>query len=337
MKVIIPIAGIGKRLRPLTYSVPKPLIPVAGKPILGHILESLKEFGEFVFVVNYMKNEIKEWVKRFRIQNSEFKIQNIHWVEQQEMLGLGHAVWLTKEIVRDDDILIVYGDNIFSTKVSRGLSLAETLQKAIDTKLDGCIGVQEVDNPRQLGIVELSNGWVSKVIEKPEHPTTNLAIVGVNFIHNTPLLFDCLNQLISEGLKTKGEFQLTDGIELMLERGARFKTFEIKECLDCGKRDTILYANRELLSKCKVQSAKFKVQSARIIPPVSIHEGVLISHSIVGPYVSIDRGSMVTNSIISDSIIVANTRIEDLLLSHSLIGSSKNIKMQNAKIKNFDI
>ncbi|MDI6839465.1 MAG: sugar phosphate nucleotidyltransferase [bacterium] len=324
MKVIIPAAGVGQRLRPHTYSIPKSLLMVAGKPIIGHILEKLNgiEFDEIILIVGYMKDKIKRYVN----QNYNF---NIRYVEQKERLGLGHAIWLTKDIVKNEPALIVYGDTIF---------FKEDFKKAVDLSadrqdmgVDGCLGVRSVKDPTQFGIVEVEHGFIKHIIEKPTQPTTNLADVGVNFIRNTQLLFDCLKEIITNDVKTMGEFQLTDAFQLMVKRGAKLKPFRVKGWFDCGRLEGVLSTNRKLLKLECNKNIKIKEPvspsqcGSVIIPPVFIHPLAKITHSIIGPYVSIDKGSTIKNSIILDSIVNFNARIENLLLRHSIIGPNTAI------------
>ena len=337
MKVIIPVAGIGERLRPHTYLIPKALLMVADKPILGHILEKIRdsipkelEFTGIVFIVSYMKDKIKEYVNK----NYNF---NTIWVEQKERLGLGHAVWLTQKIVNEEPAFIVYGDTIFMIDEQKIKGLLN--MKAGGATSDGCLGVDEVEDPTRFGTVELKNGFVKKLVEKPLHPTTNLAIVGINFIQNTQLLFSCLEEMIAKNIKTrgrtsrghtsKGEFQLTDAFQLMLGKGAKFKTFKVENWFDCGTPETLLNTNRKLLSRIQYSAPSIQDNDSSIKPPVFIHQSAKIRHSIIGPYVSISRGANIKNSIISDSIINQDAKVENLVLTHSII-SANNV---NAKIK----
>ncbi|MCK4353564.1 NTP transferase domain-containing protein [candidate division WOR-3 bacterium] len=311
MKIIIPVAGMGIRLRPHTHTVPKVLMQVAGKPILGHILEKLEKikFSEIILIVGYMKDKIKEYVN----QNFNF---NVSYIEQKERLGLGNAVWLAKRKACHEPVLIIYGDTIFEADI----------QEAINLYVDGCLGVKSVTDPRRFGIAEIENGFVKKLTEKPTHPTTNLAIVGVNFIRNSSLLFDCLDEIMIHKIKTKGEFQLTDAFQLMIEKGAKFKTFSVKKWLDCGTSETLLATNRELLSSIRYPVSKKKCKGLIIIPPVFIHPLSKIKNSIVGPYVSVAQGTKINNSIISNSIINPGAKIEKLLLNRSIIGANTIVR-----------
>ena len=320
MKIIIPVAGIGTRLRPHTLLAPKVLLTVAGKPILGHILDTLKniELSEVILIVSVFPEEIKKYVAK----NYSFPAK---YVMQKEQLGLGHAIWLTKKFVNSEPALIIYGDTIFSAD----------LKKAINTKLDGCIGVKSVDDPRRFGIVETKNGVVKRLIEKPEHPTSNLAIVGVNYIKNTSLLFDCLEQLMSSKKTTKGEYQLTDAFQLMIDKKAKFTTFHIEGWYDCGTVSAMLDTNKVLLTHKLPNSITPKLRNSITHKPVYIHPTAKIENSIIGPYVSIDENVYIKNSTISNSLVYSDAIIENEILSDSIIGAKTRIEgtLKKSKVK----
>ncbi|MBI4722746.1 MAG: NTP transferase domain-containing protein [Candidatus Stahlbacteria bacterium] len=326
MNVIIPVAGIGKRLRPHTYSTHKSLLMVGDKPILGHILDKLKAMSihKVIFIVGYMGEKIKAYVSG----NYDF---NAVYVEQKEALGLGHAIWLTRETAKDESCLIIYGDTIFEGEIP------------IDMNVDGIIGVKAVDNPRRFGIVETESNLITKFIEKPTNPTSNLAICGVNFIKNSHLLFEHLDQLINKNKKTaacsvaeipqwQDEFQLTDAFQSMLEKGACFKSFNIDKWYDCGTPETIISTNSELLSSQTSNTPSQNYKNLTIIEPVFIHNTAKIEHSIIGPNVSIDRDTDIRDSIIFDSIINQGASIENSRLEHSIIGANTIIKGAAGKL-----
>jgi len=311
MKAIIPVAGLGTRLRPHTYTNPKVLLPVAGKPMVAHILDELVNLNveEVTFIVHHFGEDIKKWVEEHYSFRSNF-------VKQEELLGLGHAISLTAPFHRKDDaVLIILGDTIFYADLA-----------SILTWRENAIGVKSVDDPRRFGIVELKGDRVVRLIEKPEKPPSKLAIVGIYHITQPRLLYDCLDDIIREGKTTKGEIQLTDALQLMLDKGAPFRTFEIEEWLDCGKPETLLDTNRRILDNTYSgkQDALFKMRypSAIIKPPVAIHESAVILDSVVGPHVTICENARIENSIIQNSIIDQNARIKNLILENSLIGDS---------------
>jgi glucose-1-phosphate thymidylyltransferase len=303
MKLILPIAGEGTRMRPHTYTVPKALIRVGEKPIIAHILDEIYSsiaVEEVIFITGRLGDKIKDYIK----EHYDIKAT---YIEQTELLGLGHAVYLAKErFERWDPSLIVYGDTIFKANLKEAIR-----------EVDGCIGVKEVKDPRRFGVAEVENGVIKRVAEKPQSPASNLAVVGVNYIKNTKLLFTLLEQMIKKGKKTEGEFQLTDAFQLMVEEGARLETFTVNEWYDCGKPETLLLTNRYILER----SGYYEEQKETvIIPPVYIHPTARIRNSVIGPYVSIYENACIISSIIKDSIIERHTYIEGLILTSSIIG-----------------
>ncbi len=303
MKLILPIAGEGTRLRPHTYTVPKALIQVGGKAIIAHILDGILSsvtIEEVIFIVGRLGEKVENYI------NKHYNIKATY-IEQTERLGLGHAVFLAKDrFKRWDPALIVYGDTIFNVN----------LKKAIG-EVDGCIGVKEVKDPRRFGVAEVKNGVIQRLVEKPQNPASNLAVVGVNYIKNTKLLFALLEQMIKKGKKTKGEFQLTDVFQLMIEEGVRLETFMVDEWYDCGKPETLLLTNRYILEKNGYYE---KQKDTVILPPVYIHPTAKVTRSVIGPYVSISENARIISSIIKDSIIGEGAYIEGYVLASSVIG-----------------
>jgi len=303
MKLILPIAGEGTRLRPHTYTVPKALIQVGGKAIIAHILDGVLPsvaIEEVIFIVGRLGEKVEDYI------NKHYDIKTTY-IEQTERLGLGHAVLLAKgRFKRWEPALIVYGDTIFNVD----------LKKAI-REVDGCIGVKEVKDPRKFGVAEVKNGVIQGLVEKPQNPASNLALVGVNYIKNTKLLFALLEQMIKNGKKTKGEFQLTDVFQLMIEEGARLETFMVDEWYDCGKPETLLLTNRYILDK----NGYYEEQKDTVIlPPVYIHPTARVTRSVIGPYVAISENAHIVSSIIKDSIIGEGAYIEGYVLASSVIG-----------------
>ncbi len=303
MKLILPIAGEGTRLRPHTHTIPKALIQVGSKPIIAHILDEIHSaiaIEEIIFIVGRLGEKVKNYIKE------HYNIKATY-IEQTERLGLGHAVFLAKDrFNRWDPTLIVYGDTIFNANLKEAIR-----------EVDGCIGVKEVEHPRRFGVAEVEKGVIKRLVEKPQNPASNLALVGVNYIKNTKLLFTSLEWMIKEGKKTKGEFQLTDAFQLMIEEGARLETFMVDEWYDCGKPETLLLTNRHVLEK---NSYYEEGKETIILPPVYIHPTARVRKSVIGPYVSISKNASIVSSIIKDSIIGRNAYIEGLVLTSSIIG-----------------
>ncbi len=307
MKAIIPVAGIGTRLRPHTHTAPKGLLHVAGKPILGHILDALKHvrIDEVTFIIGFMGEQIVDYVKK----NYKFKSE---FIEQKELKGLGYAIWLAnQEIKGNKPILIVLGDTIFETDLS----------PVLKGKFDA-LGTKRVEDPRRFGIVEMRRGFARRLVEKPDKPTSNQAVVGVYYIKSTETFRESLEEMITKGIMTKEEYQLTDALQLMIDKGVKFKTFEIKSWCDCGRPETLLETNRHLLSK--VKSIR-KLTGSVIIPPVFVAKTAKVKNSILGPYVSIAHKAVIENSIIRDSIISERAEVSNSRLQSSLIGNSAQV------------
>ena len=235
MKAIIPVAGAGTKLRPHTYTQPKALIPLAGKTILSFIVDQLCEAGfkEFIFIVGYLGDKIQDYVRE------KYPDLQVHFVHQGDRSGIGHAILLTRHIVGDDEIFVVLGDTICEYDVKEVLAMP-------------CSGlcVKRVDDPRDFGVAELGeDGYISRVVEKPQIPKSNMALVGIYRIKETSFLFSCLENNIRNQVKSRGEFSITDAIECMIQHGAKFKAFKVQNWFDCGKKETLLESNATLLKK----------------------------------------------------------------------------------------
>lgn len=316
MKAIIPVAGIGTRLRPPTHTAPKVLLPVAGKPMLAHILDELTTLGfdEVTFIIGYKGDMIRDYVQSHYSFKSNF-------VEQAEMKGLGHAVSLTKSLhYAEEPVLIVLGDTIFQADLRKVFDFAES-----------ALGVKEVDDARRFGIVELdSKLQVTRLIEKPEKPPTNLAIVGIYYITRPKVLYDCLDQLITSNKTTKGEYQLTDALQMMLDRGEHMRTFKVDGWYDCGKPETMLSTNHDLLDK-ELQGAREHTILATRYPgcvirmPVAICDSAKLENCIVGPHVSVSATTTIKDSIVRNSIIGESAEVESIILEDSIISDNAKV------------
>ncbi|HVK39962.1 MAG TPA: sugar phosphate nucleotidyltransferase [Candidatus Kapabacteria bacterium] len=306
MRAIIPVAGVGTRLRPHTHSLPKVLLSVAGKPILGHILDKLLAEGitSATIVVGYMGDLVETYVR----ENYDFDVE---FVQQPVREGLGHSIYLAKDALGDDPVLIILGDTIFEVDL-RPVLASET----------SALGVKSVEDPRRFGVVEMHGETVSHLVEKPEVPPTNLAIVGLYFIKHPRLLVECLEQLVAEDRRTRGEYQLTDALQMMIDRGERFTTFPVEGWFDCGKPETMLETNQHLLARRTDVPA---IAGVTVIPPVSIAPTATISGSTIGPNVAIGDGAAISDSTISDAIIDDGATIERSVLTGSIVGARARI------------
>ncbi|MBC7829466.1 MAG: NTP transferase domain-containing protein [Chitinophagaceae bacterium] len=319
MKAIIPVAGAGTKLRPHTYTQPKALIPLAGKTILSIIVDQLKEAGinDFIFVVGYLGDKIKDYVQE------KYPDLNSHFINQSERQGIGHAIQLTRNIVGDDEMFIVLGDTICEYSVAEILEIPHSV-----------LGVKRVDDPRDFGVAEIGDdGFIVRVVEKPQIPKSNMALVGVYRIKETSMLFECLENNIRNQVKSRGEFSITDALECMIEKGAVFKSFKVMNWFDCGKKETLLVSNATLLKKFGgIISPEHSFENTIVIPPVSIATGCDIKNSIIGPNVTIGEQTTINYSIIKDSIIGAFADLYDIVLTQSLIGSDTEIKGESRSL-----
>jgi glucose-1-phosphate thymidylyltransferase len=313
MKAVIPVAGAGTKLRPLTYTQPKALIPIAGKTILSHIVDQLEGAGitEFVFIVGYLGEKIQDYIKQ------TYPRLTTHFVYQNERQGTGHAVELTKQLIGNEPIFVALGD-----------TLCEFDVKAVMESTVSLIGVHKVDDPRNFGVATINEeGFIEQLVEKPAIPKSNLALVGLYKINETDVLFACLQQLFAENITTRGEYNLTDALACMLQKGTIFKSFKVAHWFDCGKKESILETNATLLKKLGGNvPAAHDYKDTIIIEPVSIAPGCSISNAIIGPNVSIGPNTTITQSIIRDSIVGGFTHLHEVVLDNSLIGSDANVK-----------
>lgn len=309
MQVLVLTAGLGTRLRPHTFSKPKPLVNVAGKPMLAHVLDSLPPLAidELVFVTGYLGNQIEAFVKHNYNYQTRF-------IEQTELRGQAHAIHLTREVV-SGPVLIVFGDGIFSADLSR-------LNRPSD---EGVIFVQEVEDPRRFGVAVINDdGYITKLIEKPDKPVSNLAVIGVYYIPEAEKLFAAIDHIIDHNIQTKNEFYLADALQVMIDQGDLFKTEQVKVWKDCGTPAALLDTNRYLLQNGR--SYVGNLSQSVVIPPVYIADTALIENSVIGPYVSVAAGAIIRDSRIRDSIINAGAHIQTVTLHNSLIGADAYVE-----------
>jgi len=305
MKVIIPAAGLGSRLRPHTFTTPKSLLTVAGKPILAYILDQVVACGagRVTLIVGHLREQIEKWVTENYDLDVDFR-------EQAQKLGLGHAVLIGLD-PDDREVLVILGDTIIDT------DLKQVIARGISS-----IGVKEVADPRKLGVVVVENGRVTKLVEKPANPPSQLAIVGVYYFNDGKLLSRAIKEVIEQGITVKGEYQITDALQLMVNWGELLEVFPVDGWFDCGRPETLIETNRYLFNRDGgSRGADLSLQNATIIDPVALGDRVRIEDSVVGPYVSLGAGSCVRRSVIRDSLIGRECQITQLLLDQSLLGN----------------
>ena len=313
LKAIIPVAGAGTRLRPFTYTQPKALIPIAGKPIISYIIDDLKSHGvsEFLFIVGYFGEKIVDYVKE------NYADLRTEFVFQAKREGIGQAVFLVKEFIRpEDDLIIVLGDSLID--ISKEFYLSKM----------SSIAIKKVKDPSNFGVVELGdNGQIIRFVEKPKMPKSNLALTGLYKIVDTEILFSILEKYAKDGMRTEGEFQLTDVLNEMLKQGVEFDLVTADHWLDVGNGEVLLNSNSLLLKKYGGFIAPTaRIENSVIVEPVYIADNCEIINAIVGPDVSLGVNTRIENSIITNGIIGSFSKLDTMKLSEFVIGSDSSLK-----------
>jgi glucose-1-phosphate thymidylyltransferase len=323
VKALIPVAGIGTKLRPHTHTQPKAMVPVAGKPIIAHIVDSLLESGirDLVFVIGYLGDKIESFIREQYGQKSGVRLA---FVVQDPREGLAQAVWVSKEHLKNSPkLLIVLGDTIVK------LDLDQFLRSN-----DHVVGVKKVDQPGLFGVAELNeDGTVKRLVEKPKIPKSNLALVGIYLINQPDELIKACGLLIQKQEINQGEYQLTDALMYMVNKGAVIRTYAVDNWFDCGRKENLLEANAILMSRPDFHNKPCKDHDNTIfIPPISIGEGCKISHSIIGPNVAIGEKTTISYSIIKDTIIGSYSALETAVLENSIVGNDSVLKGPNQSL-----
>jgi glucose-1-phosphate thymidylyltransferase len=325
MKALIPVAGIGTRLRPLTNKIPKVLVNVAGKPMLFHLIDELvknDKIDTVILVIGYLGDKIKEAVdKQYTRARIKFK-----YVEQKEMLGLGHAVYHGKGLVGDEPLFIILGDTIFEFDLDKVLSSEYSV-----------IGVKDVEDITRWGIVESDNGFVKRMIEKPSPDMTKSksAIAGIYYVKSGERLFKAVEYLMNNNIRTKNEFQLTDALQKLVNDGEKMTTFDIK-WFDCGKPETLLSANAYLLKRDYSSNNKYHTVNSKISSPVFIGDNCHIENSVIGPFTTIADNTVVKNSVVTNSLICEGSQVIDAELDEVIIGNGESISYYRKRIAKGD-
>ena len=310
------MAGMGKRMRPHTLTIPKPLIPIAGKPMVQLIVEDLakicpEKITEVAYVISrtFGSEAEKNLIAVAEKLGSKGKIYY-----QDEPLGTAHAILCAKDSL-DGKTLIAFADTLF----------IPDLKAKADTEKDGIIWVQKISDPRQFGVVKLDKkGYITDFVEKPQTFISDLAIIGIYYFKDGAYLKKEIQYLIGNNIKEKGEYQLTNAMEKMKKKGTKFITSQVAEWLDCGNKDATIYTNKRILETyySNGQSLNPKVDTkSKIISPCVIGENVRIINSTVGPFVSIGDNAAIENSTVENSIVLSNTKIKNAKLSNSMLGN----------------
>jgi glucose-1-phosphate thymidylyltransferase len=310
MKVIIPLAGKGTRLRPHTHMTPKPMMKVAGKPVMSYVLDELKKLGnveQIIYITGHLKEKVEEFAR------SEMNVPSV-FIEQKVQDGTAGAIALAKDYV-DQPVLIVFVDTIFEADLSR--------VKSVDA--DGIIWVKAVEDYQRFGVVVTdSDGNMTKIVEKPKTPISKRANIGLYYIRNWELLFEGIDHVLKQP-KNQGEYFLTDAFQYMIDKGAKIKVIDVEGWFDAGKIETLLETNKAMLERGRARRPRSTGDST-IVDPVYIEDGVTLRKSKVGPNVSIGAGSVLEGSEITNSIIGSKAKITRSTLRNSLIGDEAVIE-----------
>jgi len=319
MKIIVPMAGMGKRMRPHTHTTAKPLLPIAGKPIVQRLVEDLAAVAgepveEVAFVVNpafgvKVENELMEIAKRVGAKGS------IHY--QDVALGTAHAI-LCAESALSGRVIVAFADTLFRAELK------------LDKDCDGVIWVNKVEDPKPFGVVKLDGaGIITEFVEKPLEFVSDLAIIGIYYFADGERLRKEMQFLIDNDIKEKGEYQLTNAMENMKRKGARFKAGAVDVWMDCGNKNAMVDTNTKVLSYLKKEKglvgSDTTINGSLVISPCFIGENVTLVNSIVGPNVSIEQNAVVTNSVVRNSIVRSAVRITDAIIDNSMLGERATV------------
>lgn len=313
------MAGMGKRLRPHTLTTPKPLFPIAGKPIVQRLVEDIGQLkggstiDEIAFVIgpNFgpaVEGQLREIGQRLGAKTT--------LAVQDKALGTAHAIYCAERLL-EGEVVIAFADTLFK---------ADFKLDQLAAGADGVIWVNAVEDPRQFGVVTLdAEGFITGMVEKPETPVSNLAIIGIYYVRDGARLRAEIKHLLDNDIKTKGEYQLTDALDAMRAKNARLKTATVDVWMDCGNKEAVLDTNQKVLSY--LPAAELSVPpSARlsqvvVVPPCFIGEGTVISNAVIGPYTSIGRNSTVRHAVIEQSIVAERARVEGVVLRNAIVGN----------------
>jgi glucose-1-phosphate thymidylyltransferase len=320
MKIIVPMAGMGKRMRPHTHTTAKPLLPIAGKPIVQRLVEDLaKVAGEPVEEVAFVTNpafgpEVEKSL--VAIAEAVGAKGSIH--HQAEALGTAHAILCARSALQGR-VIIAFADTLFRADM------------ALDTDCDGVIWVSKVEDPRAFGVVKLdAAGIITEFVEKPQEFVSDLAIIGIYYFADGERLRDEMQYLIDHDIRDKGEYQLTNAMEHMKQKGARLKAGTVSAWMDCGNKNAMVDTNAKVLGFLEGEKdlvhPKAKINGSVVVPPCFIAENVSLERSVVGPYVSIESGSTITASVVRNSIIRAQVSVRDAVIDNSMLGTRSAIQ-----------
>lgn len=320
MQIIIPMAGKGKRMRPHTLTTAKPLLPVAGKPIVQRLVEDItkvcgQKVEEIAFVIapDFGKEVEQHLVKVAESQGAKGTIYY-----QTEALGTAHAIMCAKQSIKGKTV-VAFADTLFKADF------------VMNTEEEGVIWVQKIEDPSQFGVVKLDqNGIITDFIEKPTEWVSDLAIIGIYYFKDGEYLKNELQYLLDNNIREKGEYQLTNALENMKQKGTKFKPGQVTEWLDCGNKNSTVYTNQRVLEfdkgKSQLKGKNIKNINSIIIEPCYIGDEVELNHCIVGPYASIGAKSKIHHSLVKNSILQQETKLTSAIVENSMLGIAAEVK-----------
>lgn len=314
MKIIVPMAGRGSRMRPHTLTVPKPLLPVAGKPIVQRLVESIAEMaGQQLEEVAYIIGDLGKEVEQQLVKIAEDLGAKGSIYYQHEALGTAHAILCAAPSL-DGNVVVAFADTLFRADFK------------MDTNKDGVIWVKQVDDPSAFGVVKVGNdGAITDFVEKPAHFVSDMAIIGIYYFNDGQNLREELQYIIDNDIKDKGEYQLTTALENMKNKGKKLEPGSVIEWLDCGNKDATVGTNTRMLEilqgKEKLKADNIILDNATVVEPCYLGEGVVIRNAVVGPFVSLGAKTTVENSVLSNCLVQENTTIKNRVLHNSMLGN----------------
>jgi len=323
VKIVVPMAGMGKRMRPHTLTIPKPLIPIAGKPIVHRLVEDIagvvsETISEVGFVINRsFGSEVEESLKEVAASiGAEGKIYY-----QDDPLGTAHALYCAQEML-DGNVIVAYADTLFKADF------------VLDKEQDGIIWVHQVEDPSAFGVVNVDeSNVITDFVEKPETFISDLAIIGIYYFKDGEALRNELKYLIENDIRNSGEYQITNALDNMKDKGVQFVPGKVDEWLDCGNKDATVHTNQRYLEYIKEELVHREIsgmENSVIIHPVYVGNDVKIKNSVVGPYVSIGDNTRIRNSRIQNSILQTNTTVDNANLENSMLGNHVTLKLSSS-------
>lgn len=318
LNIIVPMAGMGKRLRPHTLTVPKPLVPIAGKPIVQRLVEDIAEvcdqkIDHIGFVTGHFGKEVEDHL----LSVAESLGAEGHIYYQEQALGTAHAVHCAASLMTDN-VIVAFADTLFRADFK------------LDVSQDGIIWVKKVDDPSAFGVVQLDDeGSITDFVEKPASFVSDLAIIGIYYFKSGQQLKKEIANVIDNKIMAGGEYQLTTVLDNLKSRGVKFKPGQVSDWLDCGNKNATVASNSrylDFLDKDKLVHASLVAENSVIIPPVYIGKNVKLKNTVVGPYVSIGDGSSIGDSRVAASIIQCNSQLDHVNLNNSMIGNFVSVK-----------